>query len=553
MGYGMYRGWWPVVAGAAMAVLLLLVVVAGMLVFQEVWRNRSLYWKEWKEQKWRTYGLCFVASAAMALSFLGESSQRYDAFLTLMMLCSLLLPVFAAMAIGTENRLGTLRSLLARPVDKQSLFLAKTLVGAVSVTLPVLCVGGTATFLATDYEIRTMHLFDVTVSAAGLAVVAWLWMMAFATTARNEAQAGMWSVMVLMVWASVLLVVQLFVMAVLAFLFQFPWETSDVPEAVMLLHPLGIVPQAFYGHVTWVSWWHVPIAIFIWHLSQKQYGEVEVSPDVSLEIAPVKKAQPPQPGDVAPLSPTGRQALWWKEWRVSWMAIVAQCVMYLLLFVFAGMGNLRYALEVATMMLLLMTPFVAVLAGVGGVGWELDRRLLDFVRSRPIDSRQWFASKYVCGLLTSLLIPTVLVVELMMLGLGLNRPFLLHQETNALVALLGSWALIYTVSITIAVTVRHPVYSGVLAFLLTLVVYLLPSAVDERDWQSLLLWAGDRLWRWDPTLESVFNAYWGGVVFLAACVVSAVLVFFSRWFVQRQWRAVDDTSIKIPHASPVGV
>src|ERR1700722_4488605 len=102
-------------------------------------RMRSLLWKEWREQSWKLGFGCIVLTA---LAVIGLHARIIDDESMVVMVCFLgvtLLPVLSSTGlVPAERSEGSLESLLALPVKSWRILLAKTAMGLLLCTGPLL-------------------------------------------------------------------------------------------------------------------------------------------------------------------------------------------------------------------------------------------------------------------------------------------------------------------------------------------------------------------------------------------------------------------------------
>ena len=172
------------------------------------------------------------------------------------------------------------------------------------------------------------------------------------------------------------------------------------------------------------------------------------------------------------------KSLLWKEWlEIRTFFLIA-------LFVFVGLpllGGIEARFQtgyfeiLASVWTYFLGGVLAIFVGVGTVVRDLNGRLEDFWRSRPVSVSRWLIVKYFVGLFVvifTLCVP--LVLELL-----IN-----HTNTNMYTApqlILAwhpfLWALLYSIGFLMACLVRRGAHAAMLSLAVMLLLYFLPEII----------------------------------------------------------------------------
>jgi ABC-type transport system involved in multi-copper enzyme maturation permease subunit len=245
---------------------------------------------------------------------------------------------------------------------------------------------------------------------------------------------------------------------------------------------------------------------------------------------------------------TQTRALFWKEWfEVRGFFAIA-------LFVFLGLPligaaeNLiarhRFDLSASTWVFGL-GGVLAVFVGVGTVVRDLNGKLEEFWRSRPVSVSRWLIVKYFTGfavLLAALLIP--LAVEI-----TVNR----KRDEVGVVTILAwhpfFWAAAYSIAFVVAALVRRGAHAAMLSIAALLLLYFLPlvipplrflsiswvidqSAAPQVDHQGRILAIYHRV-PWAPSVLYRPGQLWFAAAMIALCAIALAIAMIA---VRQDWR-----------------
>lgn len=246
------------------------------------------------------------------------------------------------------------------------------------------------------------------------------------------------------------------------------------------------------------------------------------------------------------------KALLWKEWHEVRGYLALALFVFLCLPLIGAVEDVivrhRFVLA-ASPWVYLLGGVLAVFVGVGTVVRDLDGRLEEFWRSRPVSATRWLIVKYFVGLLVvlaGLVVP--LVVELVV-----NRGRAL-LETDARVILAWGpffWAAVYSVSFAAGCLFRRGAHAAMISIALVLLIYFLPQVIPPLKFLSLdQVIDESRFPRTDSSgrvLEIYRQIAWipwtvryepRQLTFVAGmAVLCAAALFFALAAVWRDWRA----------------
>jgi len=100
---------------------------------------KALFWKEWQEQRWRLALACIGLVGFTAIGLKTRIIPDSDIIAITLLLSGFVLPAFAGMGLlASEHSAGTFKHLLAQPLPRWKLLLAKLGMGLISYAVPIL-------------------------------------------------------------------------------------------------------------------------------------------------------------------------------------------------------------------------------------------------------------------------------------------------------------------------------------------------------------------------------------------------------------------------------
>lgn len=160
---------------------------------------QALVWKEWREHLFRMLAICGVMAIVATIGFQHHAKEDIapGLFIALMIVASFVMPLFVTMAIGAERHHGQLSTLLVQPVAPPLILAAKTLMGCVTLVLPIVIVSLLARALMNEQDYNISQVPISMLYATLATVVTFIWMLAFAIRGSNEVRVGAVSILVL--------------------------------------------------------------------------------------------------------------------------------------------------------------------------------------------------------------------------------------------------------------------------------------------------------------------------------------------------------------------
>lgn len=162
---------------------------------------RQLLWKEWHEQRWK---LGFGSIVLCAFVLIGHHTRVVADEAIVIGVCVigvLMLPVLtAAGLVSAERDRGTLKSLLALPVERWKMVGAKWLIAAALCAGPLLAAAGISLVTTLGRELSAGTTLAIYLRSAISALLLMIWIASLTTRSRNEAEATGLAIGVLVFW-----------------------------------------------------------------------------------------------------------------------------------------------------------------------------------------------------------------------------------------------------------------------------------------------------------------------------------------------------------------
>ncbi|HEY8748015.1 MAG TPA: ABC transporter permease [Tepidisphaeraceae bacterium] len=217
------------------------------------------------------------------------------------------------------------------------------------------------------------------------------------------------------------------------------------------------------------------------------------------------------------------KSLLWKEW------LEIRVFFAIALFVFVGLpliGGIEARYQtghfeiIASAWTYFLGGVLAIFVGVGTVVRDLNGRLEDFWRSRPVSIGRWLIVKYIVGLVV--VIFTLVVPLILELLINQTKTDLYTAPQLVLAWHPFLWAVLYSVGFLMACMVRRGAHAAMLSLAVMLLLYFLPEIIPPLRHLSVT-WVVEesRMPRHDPNgvlMPNYFRAPWalGQVVFRPA-------------------------------------
>lgn len=493
-----------------------------------IWR--SLLWREWHEHKWKLASLTAIMLAMQAAAIWGDPQlvtlgAPISGFFAIIPLA-----VFVAMgAAAGERTEGTLPFARSLPAKRSLLAAAKLAAGAAtlfaSITLASLL--PLVWLMALDWTGHAAHespfkgagqfqaLVFSGVGAAGVAMSCFAWCAAVGVNRETEIRAGLSGAALLMI----------------AVLFRaLDAKFRLMPDAIPATRLLGwcneIGPLGFtLLFDPLVSPWRIAFSqlaasavLFAWFIHR--YGRAEAIERRSSEAGDSSSGN--KRGllleNIRPAWRTAAAAIAWKQAREAAPFCLVGIVLVLgFWFWMLSMQRGEFA-EALSSAGITVAMLAGLLVGIGTFIGELQPRMMDFWRSRPIEPAFWFWTKYFTGLAAT--------------SLFLATPIAASGRVGFLMALVFlPWlAIVYSLAVCLTCLVRHSFYAGVLSFTLALFLFVLSAA--HKEWLNVVSYAvvlhRARDLALGDWLVSVYAPYLAITTFAAASIACAAWVAIKR-------------------------
>ncbi|MBA3484507.1 MAG: hypothetical protein H0T51_22110 [Pirellulales bacterium] len=458
-----------------------------------VWQ--SLLWKEWREHR---LILAILAALFIVIPpiFSLRTPTNFFSILSFTLFAVPMVSMFIAMNIAAgEQSAGTIRFLQSLPITGRKPAAAKLFWAVATVIVPILLAVGAAVLwswmleeaaqeaIAYDegvYQTAPGSWFAArcfTPSVAAISLI--LWMAAAGVNRSDEVRAGAIGILVV---ASYWLLIALggYTLDVLGLREPyrlFPLLFSTAPGGVGILSdrmsfasddssmlakywPLAVVGVLSHG------------ALAAWYVGR--FGRVVPGKPQAVE-------RPAAPRDRHWLAPPLRSPLFaiaWKQLRESGPLAVlgATCIAAIAIFIYVAHFSLDRAevsdltpvdmFEGMAAAWIIVGLMVATVAGVGVFMDDLKPGLYAFWRSRPINVDQWFAVKFIAGLLVTvvtLAIPLLLVTAYLLI---VPDAYAIHHKVsiNDAIRFVGVGLLaqsgLYSAAVAAIVLLRRPIHAA---------------------------------------------------------------------------------------------
>lgn len=465
-----------------------------------------LAWKEWHEHKWKLASLIAIPLTISLFFVLVEPSGAIDAFFCAWIGYVPLAALFMAMTVASgERSAGTMDFVRSLPIPRFQVAAVRLFMGAFVCLLPLLVtavIGHTTvcalTLMGERFESPWLSYFTPltfiwtgTALAAMSCLTLFLWITAFAINQPTELRAGAIGVAVISIWGSL----EALADCMLDNRTEYCLQTATMiylgsPFYPIYYHRMGVPAPADWPRTFLL----VQTSIYVGLISVaiRRYGQLQATTSPARGTTLTARCGPPRS------SP--RSALVWLQWRET----LPLCAAGLLLLT-GSVGSVMLMRELAEMagVAPARDPGYAAIAYAGiarefsmGIGFlwaimvgtgtfapDLEPRLANFWRSRPIDPIKWFWLKYLTGAaaIVAFIDAPVVVWILSMVEEGhWNDAKLLAFACVPLMHLA-----VYSIAVLLACLVRQIVYAGILAFVGALFFLALPEIVEPLSFLSM--------------------------------------------------------------------
>ncbi len=163
---------------------------------------RALFWKEWQEQSWR---LALASIGLIGFTAIGLKTRIVPDEATIMItliISVLILPMFSGMGLlASERTAGTFKHLMAQPIPRQRVLLAKVGMGLTSYALPILVTCVIVCVTVGGRELPTARLLEQYTALLAFGMVVFAWSLFIGLGCAREERYILMNIIVLVSWA----------------------------------------------------------------------------------------------------------------------------------------------------------------------------------------------------------------------------------------------------------------------------------------------------------------------------------------------------------------
>ena len=162
---------------------------------------RSLFWKEWHEQRWK---LAFGALILVGFSVIGLRARVIADETMLEAVCFLAVPLLSVLSstglVPAEREEGTLQTLLALPVRPSLIFAMKAVIGILLCAVPLVVAAIASMAIAGGREISAASIIELHLRTLAATLALFFWMLALTVRLPTETRAALVTMGVLIMW-----------------------------------------------------------------------------------------------------------------------------------------------------------------------------------------------------------------------------------------------------------------------------------------------------------------------------------------------------------------
>lgn len=172
---------------------------------------KSLFWKEWCEQRWKLAYGCVLLMGFVAVGLRSRIVQDEVIFVFAVVGGSILMALLVGMGlVAAERSDGSLGMLLALPVRSWKIFVVKMSMGALVCALPIVGCMVMSLAMAAGREMSANRIIAYYLGGIAFGIVMLVWMVAFGIRQPSEARAGLVGIAVFMVWMFIIFLDEVF-------------------------------------------------------------------------------------------------------------------------------------------------------------------------------------------------------------------------------------------------------------------------------------------------------------------------------------------------------
>ena len=191
---------------------------------------KSLFWKEWCEQRWKLAYGCVLLMGFVAVGLRSRIVQDEVIVVFAAAGGSVLMALLVGMGfVAAERSDGSLGMLLALPVRSWKIFAVKMAMGILVCVGPIAGCMVLSLAIAAGREMSATRIIVPCLGGVAFGIVMLVWMVAFSIRQPSEARAGLVGIAVFMVWVFIIFLSEAF--------FRPPYHLSRLS---LVITPFGI-------------------------------------------------------------------------------------------------------------------------------------------------------------------------------------------------------------------------------------------------------------------------------------------------------------------------
>ncbi|MCX5637266.1 MAG: hypothetical protein NTX52_06185 [Planctomycetota bacterium] len=172
---------------------------------------KSLFWKEWCEQRWKLAYGCVLLIGFVAVGLRSRIVQDEGIVVLSVAGGSILMPLLVGMGlVAAERSDGSLGMLLALPVRSWKIFIVKMAMGTLVCVGPIVGCMVLSLVMAAGREMSATRITVYYLDGVAFGIVMLVWMVAFSIRQPSEARAGLVGIAVFMVWVFIIFLDEVF-------------------------------------------------------------------------------------------------------------------------------------------------------------------------------------------------------------------------------------------------------------------------------------------------------------------------------------------------------
>jgi ABC-type transport system involved in multi-copper enzyme maturation permease subunit len=173
---------------------------------------KSLFWKEWCEQRWKLVYGCVLSMGFVAVGLRSRIVPDQGIVAMAAVGGAFLMPLLVGMGlVAAERSDGSLGMLLAIPVRPWKIFAVKMMMGTLVCVGPIVGCMALSLAMAAGREMSASRIIVPYLGGVAFSIVMLVWMVAFGIRQPSEARAGLIGIAVFMVWVFIIILSEVFI------------------------------------------------------------------------------------------------------------------------------------------------------------------------------------------------------------------------------------------------------------------------------------------------------------------------------------------------------